>query len=782
MNDRDGSNVKLETKLNLPHVENEIELVTDVTNTDATYQKDETEEHIAELIITNEENVLALFNVNKELDLQIDESEKRSVELVNAYRELKDIDLKLAIQKVEKEKRAAELIIANKELAFQNEEKEKRAAELIIANKELAFQNKEKEKRAVELIIANKELAFQITEHNHAEEVLKESEERFRTIFENSTIGIYRTTPDGQILLANPTLLKLLGYSSFEELASRNLTEEGFEPLYDRTLFIDVLKREGKVTGLESAWTRMDGTTLFISESARAINNKEGKIIYYDGIVEDITLRKKVEQELILSYKELTFQNKEKEKRANELIIANKELAFQNEEKEKRAHELVVANVELAFQNEQKEKRATELIIANKELLFQNNEKEKRAAELIIANKELAFQDEEKEKRAAELIIANKELLFQNNEKEKRAAELILAHKVFLQSEKNFRLSISKSPLGIRINSVEGDTIYVNKTFLDIYELNNLDEYRSISSINLYTPESYVEHLTRENKRKKGEEEFEYEVSIVRKNGGIRYLKVWRKEILWNEKKHYQVIILDITEQKLGVEALKSSQQQLRNFATHLQNIREEEKVAIAREIHDDLGQILVALKIDLGLFKHKILKGSDNISPEEILGKFDDLSNLVDKTIKTTRRIMTGLRPEIIDSLGFIEAAKSYLLEFEERHHLPCHFNCTISELNIIPQQSVALFRILQEALNNVVKHAKATAVKIHMSIHINKLILEIKDNGIGFDENHKGRQDSYGMIGMKERVTLLEGELTITGITGKGTCVKVEMPYLLK
>jgi two-component system sensor histidine kinase DegS len=142
----------------------------------------------------------------------------------------------------------------------------------------------------------------------------------------------------------------------------------------------------------------------------------------------------------------------------------------------------------------------------------------------------------------------------------------------------------------------------------------------------------------------------------------------------------------------------------------------------------------------------------------------------------------MTGLRPEIIDSLGFIEAAKSYLLEFEERHHLPCQFNSTISELNIIPQQSVALFRILQEALNNVVKHAKAKAVKIHMSIHINKLILEIKDNGIGFDENNKGRQDSYGMIGMKERVILLEGKLTITSNTGKGTCVKVEMPYLLK
>jgi len=201
-------------------------------------------------------------------------------------------------------------------------EVEKRAAELIIANKELVFQNDEKEKRAAELILANKELAFQITEHNRAEKALKESEERFRTIFENSTIGIYRTTPEGQILLANPTLIKILGYSSFEELADRNLTEAGFEPSYERTYFMDVMKKKGEVNAMESAWKKMDGTTLFISESARAINDKEGKTMYYDGIVEDITLRNKAEKELILANKELVFQNEEKEKRAIELMDA----------------------------------------------------------------------------------------------------------------------------------------------------------------------------------------------------------------------------------------------------------------------------------------------------------------------------------------------------------------------------------------------------------------------------------------------------------------------------
>ena len=211
------------------------------------------------------------------------------------------------------------------------------------------------------LILAS---VLNITEQRKAEENVKESEERFRSLYENSTVGIYRTTPDGKIILANPTLVKLLGYSSFEELSERNLKKDGFEPSYERTHFMDVLKREGEVKGLESAWTRMDGTTLFVSESARAINDKEGKIIYYDGIIEDITMRKKAEQELIIANKNLAFQNEEKEKRADELAIANIELAFQNKEKVKRADELEI----------KVEERTEELTEINKKLVEAKSE------------------------------------------------------------------------------------------------------------------------------------------------------------------------------------------------------------------------------------------------------------------------------------------------------------------------------------------------------------------------------------------------------------------------
>ncbi|MFH0988637.1 MAG: PAS domain S-box protein [bacterium] len=131
-----------------------------------------------------------------------------------------------------------------------------------------------------------------------AETALKESEERFRSLYENSTIGLYRTTPDGKIILTNPTLIKILGYSSFEELASRNLEKEGFEPSYERKQFIEQVEITGEVKGLESAWTRRDGSIVYIRESARAIRDPNGNTLYYDGSVEDITERKRAEEKL----------------------------------------------------------------------------------------------------------------------------------------------------------------------------------------------------------------------------------------------------------------------------------------------------------------------------------------------------------------------------------------------------------------------------------------------------------------------------------------------------
>lgn len=141
-------------------------------------------------------------------------------------------------------------------------------------------------------------IAKDITERVRAEEDLKESKERFKSIFENATIGIYRTTPDGQILMANPALVSMLGYSSFKELAQRNLEKEGYEPGYPRSQFQEQIEREGQIIGQESAWQKNDGTTLFVRESSRAVRDKAGNTLYYEGTVEDITERKQAENAL----------------------------------------------------------------------------------------------------------------------------------------------------------------------------------------------------------------------------------------------------------------------------------------------------------------------------------------------------------------------------------------------------------------------------------------------------------------------------------------------------
>ncbi|MDY7042171.1 MAG: PAS domain S-box protein, partial [Chloroflexota bacterium] len=144
-----------------------------------------------------------------------------------------------------------------------------------------------------------------ITERKQAEEALREAEERFRNIFENAVIGIYRTTPDGQILLANPALVQMMGYDSFEELTQRNLEDGGFEPEYPRSVFKQLLKEEGLVIGLESAWVRQDGSVLFVRESAKAIRDEDGNVLYYEGTVEDITKRKEAEEALETTTRQL---------------------------------------------------------------------------------------------------------------------------------------------------------------------------------------------------------------------------------------------------------------------------------------------------------------------------------------------------------------------------------------------------------------------------------------------------------------------------------------------
>lgn len=226
--------------------------------------------------------------------------------------------------------------------------------------------------------------------------------------------------------------------------------------------------------------------------------------------------------------------------------------------------------------------------------------------------------------------------------------------------------------------------------------------------------------------------------------------------------------------------SLSESRDQLKKFAAHLQFIREEERVLLANEIHDKIGQILVALKIDMGIWRKKVFLNIGTAESPEVLNNFNELVNIVDNTIKTVRIIMSSLKSDVLELLGFVDAAKLYCQEFKKINTIDCFFESTISKLDISENQKIALYRIMQESLLNVAKHAYASTVRVSLTVRDNIFVMEIVDNGIGFNDIQSARTDSYGILSMKERAFLLGAELIIMGKPDKGTVVRVEMPYL--
>ncbi len=223
-------------------------------------------------------------------------------------------------------------------------------------------------------------------------------------------------------------------------------------------------------------------------------------------------------------------------------------------------------------------------------------------------------------------------------------------------------------------------------------------------------------------------------------------------------------------------EALRKSKEQLRTLAIHLQSIREDERARISREIHDELGQTLTALKMDLLWLRGKLEAQGGAVTP--LLQTINSMVGLIDSLIQTIRRISTELRPRVLDDLGLIAAIEWQTNEFRSRMGIACRFTSTVEELDLDKDRATAVFRILQETLTNVARHAKATHVEIRLDIKDRVLVLEVKDNGIGIVEDALDKITSLGLLGMKERALVFGGEVNFHGIPGSGTTVAIRIP----
>jgi PAS domain S-box-containing protein len=232
-------------------------------------------------------------------------------------------------------------------------------------------------------------------------------------------------------------------------------------------------------------------------------------------------------------------------------------------------------------------------------------------------------------------------------------------------------------------------------------------------------------------------------------------------------------ITRNITKQVLAEKRLKSSQEELRNLADHLQAVREGERTTIAREIHDELGQALTALKMDISWIGKKLPKDQ-----ESLLEKARSISTLTDMTIKAVKRISTELRPGLLDDLGLLAAIEWQVEEFQDRTGLTCKFVIDPEDIAVDEKRSTVIFRILQEALTNVARHAQATRVTVSFKEKAHKWVLRIRDNGKGITEKQISDPQSFGLMGMRERVRMWGGEVKIKGVPDKGTTLTVSIP----
>lgn len=274
---------------------------------------------------------------------------------------------------------------------------------------------------------------------------------------------------------------------------------------------------------------------------------------------------------------------------------------------------------------------------------------------------------------------------------------------------------------------------------------------------------------------------YEYESRVKHRNGDWIWILDRGKVISWTDDGKPLLMMgthQDITKRKKIEIELSNTLMQLQRFASHVQKIREEEKALLAREIHDDLGQLLVALKIDTGVTKSQFRKNLSEADLDEIKLKLANHADMITRAITSARRIMYGLRPVKLEMLGFAGAAMEYIADFSARYAIECISNIDLGIEKLDEERSLAMYRILQETLMNVVKHANATRVEILYHQIESEVIFEVIDNGIGFDLVTDRKDDSYGILGINERVSLLNGLLRIESSPTKGTRIIVKFP----
>ncbi len=347
------------------------------------------------------------------------------------------------------------------------------------------------------------------------------------------------------------------------------------------------------------------------------------------------------------------------------------------------------------------------------------------------------------------------------------------AEEALRESEEQYHRIVNTAQEGIWVVDAEAKVNYVNQQLGDMlgYTVEEILGSYLFDFMEDLSPAAVGESLKGHTQETTGLTDFRFR----RKDGSDLWGMVSSSPMFDDNAQFVGALgmIIDVTKRKQAEEALRRSREELRDLATHLQAAREQERTIIAREIHDDLGQNLSALKIDLTSLEKRLPKDE-----EALIDKTKSIAKFIDTIVQSVKRIYSGLRPFLLDDLGLIPAMEWMARGFQDRTGIKCELFISPEDIVIDKDFDTTIFRIFQEALTNAGSHANATSVKVSLGEKGTDLILIVSDNGKGITEKQVSDSKSFGLMGMRERALSVGGEVNIRGIQNEGTTVKVKIP----
>ena len=352
------------------------------------------------------------------------------------------------------------------------------------------------------------------------------------------------------------------------------------------------------------------------------------------------------------------------------------------------------------------------------------------------------------------------------------------------ESEERYRSIFENAVEGIFQTTLDGKYVAVNPALARMYGYDSPDDM--IAAITNIADQLYVDpgrrdefiRLMQSQKAVTG-----FEALVYRKDGSF----IWISENVRELRDQagvlvgYEGTVEQITQRKLAEQRLRDTLDQVRMLSGRVTTVQEEERTRIARELHDELGVGLTCLKIDLSRLHTIVGEGTGGRARKKVGDKIRSMVELIDTTIASVQRLVTELRPALLDDLGLVAAIEWQCQDFQTRTGIPCTCVTSADDIAMEPARATALFRICQEALTNTARHAQATAVTVMLESWNNSLRLVVADNGVGIPDTKVSNHQSLGLIGMRERVALFGGEITIQGHPEKGTTVTACLPRCL-